>query len=304
MSETNFTIEQADCATAMRQLKAKSVDVVVTSPPYNRGKKYDTYVDRMSDEEYLLWSILWTKEVHRVLKPQGSFFLNIGGWKENPFLPFEVLAQLRSRFVLQNTFHWIKSISVRLPENKAIIGKVAKGQRIAVRTGRSEVVTGIGEPGQSIEVNGVGEVSVGRFAPLTTNLIVNNCHEFVFHLTKSGDTPLDRLAVGVVYADKSNIDRFKRSGGRDLRCRGNNWFIPYVNKKNVMIRNHPATFPVELAANCIKIHGVKRGMVVLDPFVGIGSSAVAAKECGVTRFIGFDVSASYLNLARKRAGLK
>jgi site-specific DNA-methyltransferase (adenine-specific) len=303
MSETKFTMEQADCATAMRKLKAKSVDVVVTSPPYNRGKKYDTYIDRMSDEEYLLWSILWTKEVHRVLKPHGSFFLNIGGWKENPFLPFEVLAQLRSRFVLQNTFHWIKSISVQLPENKIIVGKIAKGQRVAVQTGGGEVVTGIVQPGQKIKVNGVAEISVGRFAPLKTNLIVNNCHEFMFHLTKSGDTPLDRLAVGVVYAATSNIDRWEHTAGRDRRCRGNSWFIPYVNKRNENIRGHPATFPVELAANCIKIHGVRPGVVVLDPFVGIGSSAEAAKECGVAHFIGFDLSGSYLAEARKRVGL-
>jgi len=304
MSTTKFTIEQADCVQAMRGLDRNSVDVVVTSPPYNRGKKYDTYVDRMSDEEYLLWSILWTKEVHRVLKPRGSFFLNIGGWKENPFLPFEVLAQLRKQFVLQNTFHWIKSISVRLPEGKAIIGKVAPDQQVAVRAGRGKVITGIAQPGQRIEVNSVGEISVGRFAPLRSNQVVNNCHEFVFHLTKSGDTPLDRLAVGVVYADKSNIDRWEHTVGRDRRCRGNTWFIPYVNKKNVKIRNHPATFPVELAANCIRIHGVRRSMVVLDPFAGIGSSAEAAKECGVGRFIGFDVSASYLAEARKRVVLK
>lgn len=304
MSTTKFTFRKADCVRAMAELPSKSVDVVVTSPPYNRGKKYDTYIDRMSDEEYLLWSILWTKEVHRVLKPRGSFFLNIGGWKENPFLPFEVLAQLRSRFVLQNTFHWIKSISVRLPDEKVISGKIAPDQQVGVRTGRGKVVTGVAQPGQRIEVNGVGEVSVGRFAPLKTNLIVNNCHEFVFHLTKTGDTPLDRLAVGVVYADKSNIARWEHTVGRDRRCRGNTWFIPYVNKRNEKIRDHPATFPVELAANCIKIHGVRRGMVVLDPFVGIGSSAEAAKECGVARFMGFDVSTSYLALARKRVGLK
>src|SRR5207245_3755912 len=88
--------------------------------------------------------------------------------------------------------------------------------------------------------------------------------------------------------------------GQDLRCRGNNWFIPY---KTIVSRSrerpHPATFPVELAVNCIKIHGYRPDLVMLDPFLGIGHSALAAKQCGIGRFIGFDIDGEYVMVARQ-----
>ncbi len=65
-------------------------------------------------------------------------------------------------------------------------------------------------------------------------------------------------------------------------------------------RPHPATFPVQLAVNCIKLHGIARVQTMLDPFLGIGNSAVAAKQCRVPRFIGFEIDDAYLNEARRR----
>jgi site-specific DNA-methyltransferase (adenine-specific) len=119
-------------------------------------------------------------------------------------------------------------------------------------------------------------------------------------LTKSGEVKVDRLGLGVPYSDKSNIARWGHTNGRDLRCRGNNWFIAY---KTILSRSkerpHPATFPVQLAANCIKLHGQRPELVMLDPFLGIGHSALAAKECQIKRFIGFDIDREYVEVARK-----
>jgi site-specific DNA-methyltransferase (adenine-specific) len=103
---------------------------------------------------------------------------------------------------------------------------------------------------------------------------VNDLQEFVFHLTRTGMTPLDRLALGVPYAEKSNIKRWNHTRARDLRCRGNVWFIPYKTiRSRKRDRPHPATFPEELATYCIKIHGTKGEIVMIDPFIGIGQSA-------------------------------
>ena len=260
-----YDLRTVDCIAGMRTLKDSSVDLVVTSPPYNLGIKYTNYDDNKSSEDYLEWSCKWAKEVKRVLKEQGSFFLNLGACPSNPLIPHELVVALKSEgvgFVLQNTFHWIKSITV---ETKA--GK---------------------------------QLSVGHYKPLHSHRYVNDCHEYIFHLTREGRTRLDRLSIGVPYSDKSNINRWAHTGGRDLRCRGNNWFIPY---KTIVSREkerpHPATFPIELAVNCIKIHGVHKGMIVLDPFLGIGHSALAAKQCGIGHFIGFDIDREYINLARK-----
>ena len=260
----NYTLKVVDCVKGLRSLTDESVDVVVTSPPYNLGIKYENYRDNRTRDQYLKWSCRWAKEVMRVLRDRGSFFLNLGSCPSNPLIPHELVVALKGNdvgFVLQNTFHWIKSIT--------------------------------------IEKDGE-EISPGHFKPINSYRYVNDCHEYVFHLTKHGNTPLDRLSIGVSYADKSNIRRWAHTKGHDVRCRGNNWFIPYKTIVNTQReRPHPATFPVELAENCIRIHGNLPGLVVMDQFVGIGHSALAAKRCGVPRFIGFDISREYIAVARK-----
>lgn len=261
MSKTVFELKTVDCMKGMRTIPDGSVDLVVTSPPYNLGISYRNYRDRRTSDDYLKWSDQWIKEVARVLKTTGSFFLNLGACPSNPLLPHELIVRMRnSPFQLQNTFHWIKSISIQ--------------------TAGSEVL------------------SAGHFKPLQSERFVNDCHEYVFHLTKEGRTKLNRRAVGVPYTHKSNIKRWAHTGGRDLRCRGNNWFIPYKTiQSRSKERPHPATFPVELAVFCIKIHGCRPDLVMVDPFLGIGHSALAAKQCGIGRFFGFDIDREYVEVA-------
>jgi site-specific DNA-methyltransferase (adenine-specific) len=259
-----YTLSVTDCVAAMRRMRPGSVDLVVTSPPYNLGIAYGKYEDKRSRQDYLNWTHSWAGEVKRLLKGQGSFFLNLGASPSNPLAPYEVVLTLTEGLglVLQNTFHWIKSITLETREGK--------------------------------------QVSAGHFKPIHSQRFVNDCHEYVFHLTKTGKTPLHRLNLGVPYSDKSNIGRWNHTGGKDLRCRGNNWFIPYETILNRdKDRPHPATFPVALAENCIKIHGCGKNSVVLDPFVGIGHSALAARNCGIRKFIGLDLDPHYIASAKK-----
>ena len=104
--------------------------------------------------------------------------------------------------MLQNTIHWIKSIAIR----KEDVGRY---------------------PGVS------GNVSVGHYKPINSARYINDCHEYIFHLTKNGRVALDRLAVGVEYQDKSNIARFGSANRSDSRCRGNTWFVPYKTIKSL-----------------------------------------------------------------------
>src|SRR6266540_3754838 len=80
----NYDLQTIDCIEGMRTLGDGSVDLVVTSPPYNLGIKYRKYDDNKSRDEYLRWSCKWAKEVKRVLKEKGSFFLNLGSCPSNP----------------------------------------------------------------------------------------------------------------------------------------------------------------------------------------------------------------------------
>jgi len=262
---TSFELRHGDCLEGMGQLPDASIDLVVTSPPYNLGIAYSRYSDRQDREGYLAWCHEWAVQVRRLLKPAGSLFLNLGASPSNPLLPHELALCLRDLFVLQNTIHWIKAITIESEEGEL--------------------------------------VSRGHFKPISSPRYLNDCHEYIFHLTPEGRTPIDRLALGVPYADKSNIARWSHTAGRDRRCRGNTWFIPYKTiSRRAKDRPHPATFPVELATNCIRLHGRRDGLVMLDPFLGLGNSAAAARECGVTKFIGFEIDEDYLAEAKRRVG--
>jgi len=121
----------------------------------------------------------------------------------------------------------------------------------------------------------------------------------VFHFTPLGKTRLDRLALGVPYQDQSNIARW-RNAADGVRCRGNTWFIPYETiQRRDRDRPHPATFPSRLPEQCLRLHGVERIQTVMDPFVGLGSTAVACARLGVN-FIGADIDAQYLEEAAER----
>lgn len=250
-----------DCIEGMRGLPESSVDVVVTSPPYNLDIAYGAYKDKRSKDDYLNWCVDWGQEIARVLKPEGSFFLNVAGSPSNPLLPHALVLRFAELYVLQNTFHWIKSITVYTPEGASL--------------------------------------SAGHFKPINSPRYVTDCHEYVFHFTLSGQVAVDKLAIGVPYVHKSNIARWKHTEGADKRCRGNAWFVPYKTiQSRASERPHPATFPVQLAENCIRMHGTPETSTVLDPFVGIGHAAMAAQACGCPHFIGFDIDADYLETAR------
>ncbi|MED5585121.1 MAG: site-specific DNA-methyltransferase [Verrucomicrobiota bacterium] len=260
---TEFDLRNGDCVEGMRTMEAASVDVIVTSPPYNLDISYRSFEDSAARDEFLDWCDVWSDEVNRVMREDGSFFLNLGASPKNPFLPHELLLRLREKFVLQNTIHWIKSITVEQRDG--------------------------------------GEISVGHFKPINSPRYLNDCHEYLFHLTRKGSTKIDRLAIGVPYSDKSNINRWEHTKGNDVRCRGNTWFIPYKTIQNRdSQRPHPATFPVELARRCLALHGKGEQTVVLDPFLGIGHAALAAAEYGAKQCIGFEIDNEYLETARQQ----
>ncbi len=65
-------------------------------------------------------------------------------------------------------------------------------------------------------------------------------------------------------------------------------------------RPHPATFPIGLAEQCIRIHGKENSTSMLDPFNGIGTSAVAAHRMNLSSYTGFDIDEGYLAVTRER----
>ncbi len=261
------TIYLMDCLTGMRLMAAQHLhpEVIVTSPPYNIGKPYHTHDDNLPRDEYLDWMEGVAVACKTILTDHGSFFLNIGGKPTDQWIPLDLAARFKPHFILQNVIHWVKSIAIP----KADAGAYPHMQH---------------------------DIAVGHYQPVNSPKFLSGCHEYIFHFTKTGDVPLDKHAVGVHYQDKSNIGRWK-TATQDLRERGNTWFIPYETIQSA--RPHPTVFPDKLPEMCLRLHGLPSIKLVLDPFMGSGSTAVASKRLRLP-FIGFDIDPVYVSEAASR----
>jgi len=223
-----------DVLEGLKQLDDNSINCGVTSPPYNKlgllkGKKqkggdwdgyitYENFDDNMPEDQYQQWQINILNEIHRVLKPDGSFFYNHKNrrYNKSEYSPFEWVS--RCNFNLYQTIIW---------DRKA-------------------------------DVNN----SLYFFQPV---------YELVYWLTK----------------DNKKAPKFFK---QKLESQQSIWRIsPKVNLP------HPAPFPEELVEQCI-LATSESGDVVLDPFMGIGTTAVVAKRLG-RKYIGFDISKEYVDLA-------
>jgi site-specific DNA-methyltransferase (adenine-specific) len=247
-----------DCVEGMNKILPESVDIVVTSPPYNLDIKYNKYKDNKTNVDYLIWIEQVCNAIHRVMKENGHLFLNVGYSNISPFIAMDVANIFRKKFILQNNITWVKSIAI---DNR----------------------------------------TRGHFKPINSNRFITPTNESIFHFTKNGNVEINRLAVGVPYEYyESNLRNEKTKNTKpNLRCKGNTWFIPYetINSKDLKGK-HPAVFPVKLVEDCISISGINQG-VLLDPFMGTGSSAVAAINKGID-WIGFEMDSDYLNFANNR----
>jgi site-specific DNA-methyltransferase (adenine-specific) len=227
----------------------------------------------MPRSRYLEWTSCWLRATARVLSPDGSLFLNVGAKPTDPWTALDVAMAAREHLQLQNTIHWIKSIAIE----KSLAGARARLD---------------------------DDLAVGHYKPINSQRFVHDCHEFVFHFTPGGNTRIDRQAIGVRYQDQSNVSRW-RTASSGVRCRGNTWFIPYETiQSRDKDRPHPATFPPKLPEMCVRLHGLERVRTVADPFLGLGSTAVACAQLGVN-FIGIEMDERYLeeSVERTRAAL-
>jgi site-specific DNA-methyltransferase (adenine-specific) len=266
-TDTTYEFILGDCIEELEKLDDNSISVVVTSPPYNIGLKYHKYKDKKPREQYLEWLYDIFTQLKRILKDDGHIFLNMGYTNKDPWISMEVALKLKDLFVMQNKITWVKSISIT---DKA-------------------------------------EDSHGHFKPINSNRYINVTNEDIYHFTKTDDICVNKKAIGVPYKWKCNLK--SRSTGEikeDKRCKGNSWFIPYKTVQDKKEKGyHPATFPEELVEHCIKLTDIKEG-VVLDPFIGSGTTIKVAKNLTEKNNeyclsgIGIDIDDMYINYCNER----
>jgi len=133
----------------------------------------------------------------------------------------------------------------------------------------------------------------GQFTPTPGDRFLNHKWEPIYILYKR-DIKLNRLAAGIPYKDKSNLKRYGHK--KDRQCRGDVWFFPY---STVQTRDgHPYTWPKALCDNMIKLAGIPKRDIVLDPFCGSGMLGKSVLERKAT-FIGIERDAKYASKARR-----
>jgi site-specific DNA-methyltransferase (adenine-specific) len=294
--KTNI-IHNQDCITGMLALPKGSVDVVVTSPPYNLDIQYGTYKDDLPRDNYLKWLHDVFSAVKHCLKDDGHFFLNMGYSNIDPWVGMDVGNVARDLFVLQNNFTWIKSIYVDGKTSGHF--KPINSERFANPTWE-----------HLFHFTKDGKVKCDKLASGVP-------YEWVCNTDNSGRIR-GRLIKKLGYADKRDFDKnatqehiqkldklmedkmTKAKPRPTMRCRGNSWYVPYdtISSREKERGSHPATFPIELVQQCIRFSGVKNGVVV-DPFMGSGSTAVGALRHGC-KYIGFDIDVDYIQFAEHR----
>jgi len=234
----------------LRQFRDESIELIVTSPPYNIGKSYE---ERRPLERYLHDQGRIIAECVRVLSGSGSICWQVGNHvDEGEVFPLDALL-----------YPVFKSFGLKL--RNRIIWHFGHGLHCSKRFS-------------------------GR-------------HETILWFTKSDSYTfnLDAVRVPSKYPGKKHFkgpNAGKLSGNPLGKNPSDVWDIPNVKSNHVEKTIHPCQFPVALVERLV-LAMTNKGDCVLDPYVGVGSSVIAAIMHGRAGY-GCDLSAEYVSVARER----
>lgn len=287
-----------DCRSWMQAQSAGSIRCVITSPPYNLGIEYSTYEDKQPRGTYLAWLDGVFSDIRRVLHEDGHFFLNVGYSNVDPWVDVDVATVARQHFVLQNRITWVKSISIGtetfghfkpvnsprfLNATNELVFHFTKGGAVPVDR------RAVGVPYKWKSNLDKRSRIRGRLAK---TLGFEHWRDFEHRATPSQRARLDQ-----------ELDaRVERIGEvEDRRCRGNTWFVPYdtIRDRELDRGSHPATFPVALPEMCIRFAALRKKSLVYDPFLGSGTTLLAARALGM-RAVGTEIDRRYVTYATDR----
>ena len=247
----------------MPKINDESVDLVLTSPPYNiklgtstkvNRKPYDTYDDNMTHDEYLIWMDKLFVECNRVLKTGGRMVINIGD-SANGKIPLHAHFTVRALDLDLPPWHPYESF---LMMSTIIWNKNQIGNRTAWGSWLSP-----------------------------SNPSFPTMHEFILVFAKG------------TYFHEGDKEKITMNRDQFIRNAQAMWsFLPETQLMQVY--DHPAMFPEELPQRVIEMLTYEDD-VVLDPFCGAGTTCVVAKR-NRRNYIGIDISEKYVKGANKRLG--
>jgi site-specific DNA-methyltransferase (adenine-specific) len=230
-------IYNVDVMDGLRELSENTVDLIITSPPYNLSIGYADNTDTLDYNDYLNWATDWIYESKRVLKPDGRICINV---------PLET--NLTGK-------RFIESDYINILENSRMLRMANIKRNVTRRTAWGSWLSPVFP-------------------------CVNNPLECILVYAKETKRHL---------GDKENIDITREEF---ITYTMGVWEMNPAKKSKV---GHPAPFPEELPYRCMKLFSYRNDLV-LDPFMGSGTTAVVAKRLG-RRYLGFDITQKYCEMA-------
>ncbi len=237
-------ILEGDCLDLLRNIPDESVDVTFADPPFNLGKKYNSYKDKRGLDLYLEWCREWIGELVRVTKPTGSIFIhNIPKWLTYYATFLNEIADFK---------HWIAWDAMSTPLGKSLM-PAHYGILYYAKSKRDNKFYELRYPHKRCRKCGYLHKDYGG--------------------KKAGLHPFGPL-VSDVWTD---LHRIKHNTRRD---------------------EHPCQLPIHLLERVILMSS-DEGDVVLDPFSGTGTTAIAAKQLG-RHYIGLELDPQYVEISRQK----
>ena len=243
-------IYNCDCMYLINKIPTKSINIVLTSPPYNTSRpsakgdsgaynrRYDTFKDSMSDEDYIDWTIRMFKGYERILVKNGTVLYNLSYSTDKPHLMWMLIGKIieNTDFTIAECIPWKKTAA--LPNN------------------------------------------------MSPNRLTRIC-EFVFVFCRKSETK-------TFYCNKKVTSKIQKTSQPIYENLFN--FIEAQNNDGSTPLNK-ATFSSDLCRQLLRIYG-KPGFIVLDSFLGTGTTAKACIETKM-EFIGSEISKAQCEYADK-----
>lgn len=264
----NNRIYQGDSLDLLKQMPDNSVDLVITSPPYSTLKVYIDDPGILADD-YVDWFIPYCKEIERVIKPTGSFILNINDKVQDGFrhpYVFDLISRLHKETKLKmfERLFWNKM--------KGLPNRSRFGDRVEY------IFWFAKEKGFQFYIDEMRT-------------------EYAAKSIERMKTPLKKRFA----RDKDNQDANEyKNWAPNPKGALPTTLVSISSESKRIADNHVAVYPLELVKYFIK-GATKEGDLVLDTFSGTGTTCLAAKQLK-RNYIGFEMQADYISLAEKRIG--
>lgn len=314
------TIQCGDNNTLIRKLPDKSIDLIITSPPYFQQREYGGgSLGSESDVNHYIDALLeLLKEEKRVLKPSGNIVYNLGDKYKNSSLllvPFRFALRATDELNLKlvNNITWVKSNPTPRQYNKRLVNSTEPFFHFALSNEyyydlehfQKGITPKRSMPGENFGKKYLELIEKSALSPDQKERARIELSEVVDEV-KSGSISGFRMKIKGIHSlpfggqDGGRMIQLDKKGFTIIRIPGNTIKRDVILSPVGSIKGniHPAIYPETIISDLITLLSPKNG-VVLDPYIGSGTTAIAATK-NDRHYIGFEIIPEYCDLASRR----